>query len=272
MVILDLVARSWRIGIVLRALGSPITASASFTTTIFGDAVAALTPWRIGGEPARVFGAAQGGASATTAVIGLAIESLVTYAVLAVIGIALAVAFGAEWASLIHGSASWATVPQALAVAAIVVVIGAIVVHRLPPHIVQRARRFLADGAARLRRLRPRDIAMMSVLSAVSLLARIAILPIVVEAFGERAPIGPVSLASFALLNGQLLVPTPSGAGAVELAAAAGVIGTHDRTAAIVATWRLYVTVIPIVAGLLAAAISYGPRAVMTVFKRREVP
>jgi uncharacterized membrane protein YbhN (UPF0104 family) len=86
----------------------------------------------------------------------------------------------------------------------------------------------------------------------------------------KPVPVGAVSLASFALLNGQILAPTPSGAGAVELAAASGFIATEAHTGAIVAAWRVYVTILPIVAGLLFAAGRYGPRALLITLKRRD--
>jgi uncharacterized membrane protein YbhN (UPF0104 family) len=108
----------------------------------------------------------------------------------------------------------------------------------------------------------------MVVLSIVSLIARVAILPIVAASFGVRPPLGVISIASFGLLNGQLLVPTPSGAGAVELAAIAGAMGTREHVGAILGTWRVYVTFLPIVLGIGAGTARYGRRAVLAVFRR----
>lgn len=270
LVVTDVVARSWRIGVMLRVLGTPIRALDSFVLTTFGDAAAAITPWRIAGEPARIFGATWAGAPASTVIVALGVESIINYAILALIGIALAAAFGSEWTALVRATASVASRPEALVVLAAVLVLGVVVFRRLPPHIAARAREFLARSVRQLRNLRPRDLTLVSVLSAVSLVARIGILPLVVAAFGQHAPFGAISLASFALLNGQILVPTPSGAGAVELAAAGGAIGIHERTGAVLAAWRVYVTIVPIVGGLAIGAARYGVHTVMRILKRRE--
>jgi uncharacterized membrane protein YbhN (UPF0104 family) len=198
------------------------------------------------------------------------VESIVNYIVLTVIGIALAAAFGSAWAAVLHKSVSFALHPTTLVVTAVVVACGVFALSRMPSHLVRRARVFVAHAVRALRRVSPRDLVVLTTLSAISLVARIAILPFVVAAFGEPVPVGAVSLASFALLNGQILAPTPSGAGAVELAAASGFIGTEAHTGAIVAAWCVYVTILPIVAGLLFAAGRYGPCALLIILKRRD--
>ena len=270
LVIADVVARSYRIGFVLKTMHSPIPTADAYSLTLFGDAAAALTPWRIAGEPARVFGATHGNASTTASVIALGVESLVNYIVLMILGIALASAFGAEWASMLHGSTHFLTHPITIAVLVLLLVFGVITFTRLPPHVARRAKEFLSRAARQLRRVGPHDLAIIAVLSLISLVSRIAILPLVVAAFDEHPPFGVVSLASFALLNGQILTPTPSGAGAVELAATSGFMGVKEHTGAILTAWRLYVTILPIIAGLLCATFRYGPRALLIILKRRE--
>jgi uncharacterized membrane protein YbhN (UPF0104 family) len=270
LVVADVVARSYRIAFVLKTMHSPIPTADAYSLTLFGDAAAGLTPWRIAGEPARVFGATHGGASATTSVIGLGVESLVNYIVLTIIGIALASAFGAEWASVLHGSTHFLTHPITIAVLIVLVIFGVFTFTRLPPHVARRAREFLSGAAHQLRRVGPHALAIIAVLSTISLVSRIAILPLVVTAFDEHPPLGVVSLASFALLNGQILTPTPSGAGAVELAATSGFMGVKEHTGAILAAWRVYVTILPIIAGLLCATFRYGPRALLIILRRRE--
>ena len=270
LVVTDVVARSYRIAVVLRAMHSPIPMIDAYSLTLFGDAAAALTPWRIAGEPARVLGATHANASATTSVVALGVESLVNYFVLTVIGIALASAFGAEWATVLHGSTKLLTHRVTIVVGVLVLVFGVIAFTRLPHHVLRHVREFLSRAAHSLRRLGPYDIGVIAALSTISLLSRIAILPLVVAAFDEQPPFGVVSLASFALLNGQILAPTPSGAGAVELAATSGFIGVEEHTGAILATWRLYVTILPIIAGLLCATFRYGPRALLIILRRRE--
>jgi uncharacterized membrane protein YbhN (UPF0104 family) len=79
------------------------------------------------------------------------------------------------------------------------------------------------------------------------MLVRIAVLPLLLWA---RAPIPdpvPVFLGSFALLYSQLVLPTPAGAGGVELGFMVGV-GTAlppGETAALLLVWRAYTLGVP---------------------------
>ena len=57
-----------------------------------------------------------------------------------------------------------------------------------------------------------------SSLTLVNLGARVAILPVLVSTLPDPPPLGAVTMASFALLYSQLILPTPSGAGAVAVA------------------------------------------------------
>src|SRR5262249_45277374 len=161
-VIADVVARSYRIGFVLKAMHSPIPMLDAYSLTLFGDAAAALTPWRIAGEPARVLGATHANASATTSVVALGVESLVNYFVLTLIGIVLASAFGAEWATVLHGSTKFLTHRVTIVVSALVVLFGIIAFTRLPPHIIRHAREFVSVAAYRLRRIGPHDVGVIA--------------------------------------------------------------------------------------------------------------
>jgi uncharacterized membrane protein YbhN (UPF0104 family) len=66
-------------------------------------------------------------------------------------------------------------------------------------------------------------------------------------------------LGSFALLYSQLVLPTPSGAGAVELGflgGAAGDMGEHQGW--LLLAWRFYTNGIGVVIGIWLAAQIYG--------------
>ena len=56
LVFVDLFARAWRIQWIVQGLGHRIGFWDSFTLNAFGDAACALTPLRLGGEPARLAG------------------------------------------------------------------------------------------------------------------------------------------------------------------------------------------------------------------------
>ena len=270
LVFVDIAARSLRIGIVLSAMGARIPRKDAWTLTMFGDAAAALTPWRMGGEPARAFGAVQGGTTTTTAVIGLGLESIVVYGVLALLGAGLGAAFGSEWAHAVRGGGAAVATPAVWITVALLVILAVLVLYRMPAHIVDRAIAAVRDAVRQLRAAPRGELALLVILSLVSLAARVAILPLVAIAFHASVPLGVLIVASFGLVNGQVLMPTPSGAGAVELAAAAGVMGTRLHTGAILGAWRVYITVLPIAAGLAAAAWRYGRGSIMRVLWRRS--
>jgi uncharacterized protein (TIRG00374 family) len=270
LVLVDIAARSWRIGVVFYAMEIRIPALDCLTLTMLGDAGAALTPWRAGGEPARAFGATRAGAPAGRTIVGLGLESAVTYIVLFAMGMALAIVFGASWMEAVKHGTSFLTKPWVIAGVAAIVSVGAYAYHRLPAHLVSRFTAAVVEALRQLRAAPTSEIAMLVILSVVSIGARVAILPLVAAAFGEFPPIGGITLASFGLLNGQVLAPTPSGAGAVELAAAAGAFGTKEHTGAILATWRVYTTILPIILGIAAGVIHYGTRAMLSVFRRQR--
>jgi uncharacterized membrane protein YbhN (UPF0104 family) len=264
LVLTDITGRAWRIAIVLDAMDTPLTRRDALALTMFGDASAALTPWRMGGEPARVFGATRGGAGLSTAIIAMGFDSIVTYLVLIAVGAGLAVAFGQEWAASVRRGARVVGNPLFLVALALL--------QRVPSHLLARVADAARRALAQRRAASARELAAMIALSTISLTARVAILPVVAASFGVESPVAVITMASFTLLNGQLLMPTPSGAGAVELAAVAGVMGTHEHTAAILATWRLYVTVLPILFGVTVGVLRYGRQAVLSALRRSPVP
>jgi len=54
LVALDFLVRAWRIQWLMQGLGSRLPLRDGFVVNAFGDAANALTPLRLGGEPARV--------------------------------------------------------------------------------------------------------------------------------------------------------------------------------------------------------------------------
>ena len=68
-------------------------------------------------------------------------------------------------------------------------------------------------------------------LSLINLVTRVAILSVLALTLPDPPALGPMALGSFALLYSQLILPTPSGAGAVELGflgGAAGDLGDNE--------------------------------------------
>jgi hypothetical protein len=82
-------------------------------------------------------------------------------------------------------------------------------------------------------------------------------------------PMGPLTFGSFALLYGQILLPTPSGAGVVDLGfvgGAVGDLGAHHHHLLLI--WRMYTTVAVVGAGAIVALRVYGTAAVLALARR----
>ena len=96
-------------------------------------------------------------------------------------------------------------------------------------------------------------------LSFINLATRVAILPVLALTLPSPPAMGPLVLGSFALLYSQLVLPTPSGAGAVELGflgGAAGDLGSGEGW--LLLAWRLYTNGIGVILGVVLAAHVYG--------------
>jgi uncharacterized membrane protein YbhN (UPF0104 family) len=81
---------------------------------------------------------------------------------------------------------------------------------------------------------------------------------------------GPLFFASFTLLYSQLVLPTPSGVGAVDLgflAGAAGDLGGHHTS--ILLIWRFYTTFVPVALGIFLGLQRYGRDAVVALIQGR---
>ena len=107
----------------------------------------------------------------------------------------------------------------------------------------------------------------------VNLASRTAILPILMATLPVTPPLGPAILGSFALLYSQLALPTPAGAGIVDLGLLAGAAGnTGAGGLALLIWWRFYTTFIGVGLGGWLAIRTFGWGAVRGVVGRRSGP
>jgi uncharacterized membrane protein YbhN (UPF0104 family) len=96
-------------------------------------------------------------------------------------------------------------------------------------------------------------------MSLVNLATRVAILPVLALTLPSPPPMGPLVLGSFALLYSQLVLPTPSGAGAVELGFLGGAAGDFGAGEGwLLLAWRIYTNGIGVLLGVVLAARVYG--------------
>jgi uncharacterized membrane protein YbhN (UPF0104 family) len=258
---LDLLARAWRIQWIVQGLGHRMSLRDSFIVNAFGDAACALTPLRIGGEPARLAGMLRSRVPATAAFVAISLEVLAAWPVIIV---------AAGWLAWRYAPAWWLLAGPRLAAAAahawpwvVAVVVASVLAWRAARKVASPAahqlRRPIRRAMVYWRRM-PRWPLVASIpMSFLNLATRVAILPVLALTLPSPPAMGPLALGSFALLYSQLLLPTPSGAGAVELGflgGAAGDLGAGEGW--LLLAWRFYTNGIGVVLGVALASHIYG--------------
>ena len=261
LVAIDFLVRAWRIQWIMQGLGSQLTIGEALVTNAFGDAANALTPMRLGGEPARLAGLVRSRTRLTAALVGVTLEAIASRVVLFAVGGFLIWRYAPEW---------WATAGPGLRSAAtrawpwliLVLVVGLLIwwyTRRVVSPTTNRLRRPLRRVLVYLRRM-PRWPLLVSLpLSLVAMLTRIAILPVLLLTLPDPPQVPAMVFGSFALLYSQMVLPTPSGAGVVELGylgGAAGALGEGHGW--ILVAWRFYTNGIGVLLGVWLASTIYG--------------
>jgi uncharacterized membrane protein YbhN (UPF0104 family) len=268
----DLLARAWRIQWIVQGLGHRVSLWDSFVLNAFGDAACALTPLRLGGEPARLAGMLRSRVPAPAAFVAISLEVLAAWPVILV---------AAAWLAWRYAPAWWLDAEPRLSAAAaaawpwvVLVVILSLLAWRwarrkVPSPAARQLRRPIRRAMVYWRRM-PRWPLVASVpMSLVNLATRVAILPVLALSLPNPPPMGPLALGSFALLYSQLVLPTPSGAGAVELGflgGAAGDLGAEEGW--LLLAWRFYTNGIGVLLGVALAAHIYGWPALRQLARR----
>jgi uncharacterized membrane protein YbhN (UPF0104 family) len=268
---LDLLARAWRIQWIVQGLGHRMTVKDAFVLNAFGDAACALTPLRIGGEPARLAGMLRSRVPAPAAFVGISLEVLAAWPVILA---------AAGWLVWRYAPAWWSSAGPRLAGAAerawpwvVLVVVASVIVwlyaRRVASPMSRQLRRPVRRALVYWRRMPTWPLLASIPLSLVNLVTRVAILPILALTLAVPPELGPATLGSFALLYSQLVLPTPSGAGAVELGflgGAAGDLGQNEGW--LLLAWRFYTNGIGVLLGVWLAARIYGWPALRKLVQR----
>ncbi len=261
LVAVDFLARSWRIQWIIQGLGHRISLWDSFVLNAFGDAACALTPLRIGGEPARLAGLLRTRVPATAAFVAISLEVLAAWPVVIVAAGWLAWAYAPEWWTA-AGPRLTAAAARAWPWIALVAVLS-LAAWRYARRITSPAARHLRRPVRRAlvywRRM-PRWPLVASIpLSLLNLATRVAILPVLALTQPNIPSLGLLAFGSFALLYSQLLLPTPSGAGAVELGFLGGAAGDYGEADGwLLLVWRFYTNGVGVLLGVILAAHIYG--------------
>jgi hypothetical protein len=251
LVVVDVLARGLRIR---QLLAVPVGRAVFINTS--GDALAAVTPARMGGEPIRFLGFRRAGASAGAVLAAFATEVGIDIVVLAGVAAGLS-----AWVA--HGGAVWretwehTRLTPGLLSLGLAPVAGATLLAG-----GRRARRTRAKLRAALRdardALKARSWVTLSAvagLTLTSVAARSAILP-VLAARVPGANLPAVVAGSFVLVFGQGVLPIPGGLGAVDLGFAFGfapLLGGASL-ARLLLLWRFYSLALGAIAGAVLLA------------------
>lgn len=251
-------------GIRLRLLvpgGHALSLWRAITINAYGDAASAITPGRLGGDPARFVGFRRAEIDTPRALAGLGVEALIDWLLLAVAVVILGLALADTAAAGARHLVTLAAGPSARLLVGLVLALvaaSAWAAHRYRRRIPPVTIGSLRAAWQRARGLGWRTVTLAATLTAVSMTLRTAILPVLAAAHPgfDAGAVGSLILGSFALLYGQLLLPTPAGAGAVELGFVGGFAGTMSPAAlaALLVAWRVYTLIVP--AGLGAVLLA----------------
>ncbi|HEX9631632.1 MAG TPA: lysylphosphatidylglycerol synthase domain-containing protein [Gemmatimonadales bacterium] len=255
----DLAVRAARLQVLLGAQRLPRLGGAVAVNAL-GDAASAATPARLGGEPARFLALRRRNTPGPAATVALATERVVDMGLAALVTLGAAGLLGTrgfgDVADYAARFAQPAMLPWVLAVVALLLAgaVAAVLLRSRFP----RADASVRDALAHARSLGGRRLALAVALTALSMAARVAVLPVLLWGAGALGNPVTAAVGSFALIYAQLLLPTPAGAGGVELGFVLGVAPAlaPGDVAGLLITWRVFTLAIP--AGLGAVVFVTG--------------
>jgi uncharacterized membrane protein YbhN (UPF0104 family) len=266
----DFLARAWRIRWIMQGLKQDLTIRDALIINAMGDAANSLTPLRIAGEPARLAGMLHSRMPVTPAILGITLEALVSRLVLVVTIVWLGWQFAPVW---------WAGVgPRLLSSAAsawpwvaLFLLAGVLLwayLRRVVSPMTRRLRRSFRRVWIYWRRMPQWPLIAGLPLSLVGILTRVAILPVLAFSLASPPPVSLLIFGSFILLYSQMVLPTPSGAGVVELSFMGGAAGEFSHDGLLLVTWRVYTTGIGVLLGVGFALKIYGWPALRALMRR----
>ena len=250
------------------ALGIPFSIAASFRTNLGGDFGAGITPSRSGSEPARFLILSEAKMRPAASILLLFMEMFLEVISMLIIAIVLALAF--PNAGRIVGGVFIVAVGYS-AVAVSIGYMGFALSRRgagAPPRWarvvglnaerwrrIQGGLRELYARVATVRTANRRLIAWASLLSVMHILARIAVLPMIVMSYDRSVEVAPLLLWSLALMYGANAAPAPAGGGLIEFvfSSSLGGIIPAQYFAATLIWWRFYTFYALILLGAIVA-------------------
>jgi len=273
----ELTLRSAKIALSARACGIPLQFGTAARATLGGDFATAITPARVGAEPARFLVLREAGVPAARALLVLFLElfiELLSLVILASLLLAFLPASGAlkGVAAMVGG---YATIVLGLGFGGWV--LSRRRAHGPPPRwaraigigagfwrAVQLGLRNLRGSVDALRHARFSMMAASLACSIAHISGRLMTLPIIIASLGADLNLTSLILWPLVLLYGGALIPAPAGGGAMEFGFGAIMDGIlpGDVLAASLIWWRFYSYYIYVLLGAFAAG-----RTVMRALK-----
>jgi uncharacterized protein (TIRG00374 family) len=266
-VAIELTFRGLKIAFGARACGIALGPGTAVRATLCGDFLDAITPARVGAEPARFLVLREAGVPIAAALVILFLELFLELLALIVIATALIIIL--PWSPALAAVASMVGLYGTFVLALAVIGYAGAKRGRAAPASGEADRRWvsrlrvrlrhvtqhLRTGMEALRRARIPILALALVFSILHVLARLAILPVLLYSVGASVPLAPSVIWPLVLLYAAALAPAPSGGGAMELgfSAALGSVIPPTFLGAALIWWRLYTFFIYVGLGALAA-------------------
>jgi uncharacterized membrane protein YbhN (UPF0104 family) len=268
----DFTIRTWRTQCFLRGLRQHLPFREVFVHGALGEAASSLTPLRLGGEPARVWAMRQLGVPASAAVVCVGVELLATTPIILAAALLLGVTLAPEWWATAGPELTRSVLGRWPLLLGVGVLLAAAwwLTRRLAPGVAHATRQQLAAARGHARDL-PRWPYVVNVpLTLLNIAARVAVLPVLAMTLPSPPPLGATVVASFILLYTQAILPTPAGAGAIELTflgGGAGNLGSEEGE--LLLLWRVYTTLVGVVGGIVLAVARYRWAVLPAALRRR---
>ncbi|HJU65193.1 MAG TPA: lysylphosphatidylglycerol synthase transmembrane domain-containing protein [Gemmatimonadaceae bacterium] len=272
LVVVDQVARAWRILVILKALGSPVSFKRAFVINALGEGASSVTPMRLGGEPMRLAEMIRSRIPAGVAVVAIGVEVMMAWPFILLCGAFLVWMYAPRWWDAVSPTLPGVVEDAWPWVAGVAVLSGVaiVVLRRVAPASTGTLSGSLKMALSNARRMPPKLLLASIPCTLLNVASRTAILVVLASAAPAPVSHGAVALGSYTLLYSQLILPTPSGAGTVDigfLGGASGYVG--QGTAQLLLMWRFYTVVLPIALGFLLAAHIYGRAVVRAMIRWR---
>ncbi|HEX4562291.1 MAG TPA: lysylphosphatidylglycerol synthase domain-containing protein [Gemmatimonadales bacterium] len=267
----DVLARALRSRLLL-----PVSIRQALVINTCGDAMAAVTPARVGGEPLRYFGFTRAGSTPAATIAAFGSELVADTLILITAGLTITLTLASRASGLLSAISHLTRSPTAWGVLGLTLsgLAGSLLVfRRVWPRTAFRFMACLRESWRQMRSHPPAVMAGVVLLSGVSLLSRAAILPVLLARVpGLEFP--DLAVAAFALTTGLLLAPIPAGAGAVDLGFVVGFDGRvpPGTLAVLLVAWRAYSLVVGALAGAVLLLRETLPGGLLDGARGRTVP